>query len=67
VTDSRPPADALSRALLDYAEPLLIGTGLNVEQALLIARGEVETPSELAALADALRAGWSLAAGPDAV
>jgi hypothetical protein len=50
---------------MEHAERLLIGTGLDVEQALLIAQGKMDAPSDLAPLGDALRAGWDLAAGPE--
>jgi hypothetical protein len=67
VTDSPTGADSehLPRALVEHAERLLLGTGLDVEQALQIARGDVEAPPDLAALGEALRAGWNLSAGPD--
>jgi hypothetical protein len=48
---------------MEYAERLLLGTGLDVDQALRIARGEREAPAELTSLAEALRAGWNLSAG----
>jgi hypothetical protein len=57
----------LSAALVDYAERLLLGTGLDIEQALRIARGDRETPPELGSLGEALQAGWNLSAGGDAV
>jgi hypothetical protein len=43
----------------------LLGTGLDVEQALLIARGAREAPPELSALGEALQAGWNVSAGRD--
>ena len=67
-TDQQPPAASrpaeLPRALTEYAEQLLLGTGLEVTDALLLASGEVDAPPELRAVAEALRAGWSLAEGP---
>ena len=55
-----PPQDGLEvpPTLADYADRLLISTGLHVEDALLIARGEIQTPPGLEGLARALRAGW---------
>jgi hypothetical protein len=49
----------MPRALAEYAEQLLIGTGLGVADALRVARGEAEVTPELSGLAEALRAGWS--------
>jgi hypothetical protein len=57
----------LSVVLVEHAERLLLGTGLDVEQALLIARGDREAPPELSALGEALRAGWNVSAGGDPV
>jgi hypothetical protein len=54
-------SDALPAALAEYADRLLLSTGLNASDALLIARGDVEPPAELRDLATALRAGWQLA------
>jgi hypothetical protein len=56
-------SEVLSGPLIEYAERLLLGTGLDVDQALRIARGEREAPAELTSLAEALRAGWNLSAG----
>jgi hypothetical protein len=56
-------AEVRSAPLVEYAERLLLGTGLDVEQAVRIARGEQEAPAELISLAEALRAGWNLSAG----
>jgi hypothetical protein len=50
----------LPTLLADYAERLLLSTGLHAEDALRIARGELEPPEKLALLARALRTGWSL-------
>lgn len=67
-TDQQPPAPSrpaeLPRALAEYTEQLLLGTGLEVSDALLLASGEVDAPPELRGVADALRAGWSLTEGP---
>jgi hypothetical protein len=67
MTDPEPSGDSekLPRALIEYTERLLLGTGLDVEQALRIARGKVEPVPGLTAPADALRAGWNLSAGPE--
>ena len=51
----------LSGALTEYADRLLLSTGLHAEDALRIASGELDAPDELAGLAVALRAGWDLA------
>jgi hypothetical protein len=54
------PADSqLPRALAEYADRLLLGTGLDAADALLIASGDLEPPAELSALASALQAGWT--------
>jgi hypothetical protein len=47
--------------LAEYAEQLLLGSGLEVTDALRLARGEVETAPELSVVAEALHAGWSAA------
>jgi hypothetical protein len=63
----QPPAPSpaeLPRALAEYAEQLLLGTGLEVTDALLLARGEMDAPPELRGLAEALRAGWSAGEDP---
>ena len=60
--DRQPPAGlptALPRGLAEYAEQLLLGTGLGVCGALRAARGEIEAAPELSGLTEALRAGWS--------
>jgi hypothetical protein len=62
---SAPSSEIFPAALVDYAERLLLGTGLDVEQALLIARGDQEAPPQLSALGEALRAGWKLSGGRD--
>jgi hypothetical protein len=45
----------------EYADRLLMSTGLHAEDALRIASGELDPPDELRGLALALRAGWDLA------
>jgi len=49
---------ALPAALADYADRLLLGTGLDGADAVLIASGQLEPPADLCGLANALRAGW---------
>jgi hypothetical protein len=46
--------------LAEYAERLLLSTGLGAEDALRIASSQLEPPEELADVARALRAGWDL-------
>jgi hypothetical protein len=53
----------LPAPLAEYANQLLLGTGLDAQDALLIARGALDPPAELNALASALRAGWELSEG----
>jgi hypothetical protein len=61
MTEARAPqAPTLPPALADYADRLLLGTGLDAFDALRIASGEFEPPTELSGLARALRAGWQL-------
>jgi hypothetical protein len=48
----------LPPALADYADRLLLGTGLNAVDAVLIASGRLEPPAELSGLTTALDAGW---------
>jgi hypothetical protein len=62
---SAPGSEVLSAELVEHAERLLLGTGLDVEQALLIARGDREAPPEPSSLGEALQAGWKLSAGRD--
>jgi hypothetical protein len=50
----------LPAPLLDYADRLLLGTGLDAAEALLIASGELDAPAQLSSLAHALRSGWEL-------
>jgi hypothetical protein len=52
---------SLPTALAEYADRLLIGTGLTALDAILIATRASTPQSGLAAIADALRAGWELA------
>jgi hypothetical protein len=49
----------LAPPLADYADRLLLGTGLDATEALLIASGQVDPPAELRHLAGPLQAGWS--------
>ena len=58
-----PQAPTLPPALADYADRLLLGTGLDAFDALRIASGQLELPTELSGLARALRAGWQLDEG----
>ena len=48
----------LSAPLADYADRLLLGTGLDAAEAVLIASGQLVPPPELRALGSALQAGW---------
>ena len=48
----------LPAALADYADRLLLGTGLEVADAVLIASAYLDLPAELSGLANALWAGW---------
>ena len=48
----------LPAALADYADRLLLGTGLDSADAALIAGGQLEPAADLCGLANALRAGW---------
>jgi len=59
----RRQAPTLPPALADYADRLLLGTGLDALDALRIASGQLEPPTELSSLARALRAGWQLDEG----
>jgi uncharacterized protein YbjT (DUF2867 family) len=51
-------AAELPAALADYADRLLLGTGLDAADAVLIASGRLDLSAELGALANALQAGW---------
>jgi hypothetical protein len=48
----------LPAALADYADRLLLGTGLDAADAVLIANAHLDSPPELSGLANALQAGW---------
>jgi len=48
----------LPAALADYTDRLLLGTGLDAANAVLIASGKLDPPAELRGLANALQAGW---------
>jgi hypothetical protein len=48
----------LPPALAEYADLLLLGTGLDAALALLIATGQLDPPVQLTGLVSALRAGW---------
>jgi hypothetical protein len=48
----------LPAALADYADRLLLGTGLDAAHAVFIASEQLDLPAELRGLADALLAGW---------
>ena len=56
----QPDQPDLPAPLAEYADRLLLSTGFHAEDALRIARGELEPPEKLALLARALRTGWSL-------
>ena len=57
-TTSKHPGVELPAALADYADRLLLGTGLEAAHAVLIASGRLDLPAELSGLANALQAGW---------
>ena len=60
-TDRNAPQHAgaeLPAPLADYADRLLLGTGLDAADAVLIASGQLDPPAELSGLANALQAGW---------
>jgi hypothetical protein len=48
----------LSPELANFADRLLAGSGLSMYDAVRIARGDMDAPSELLGLQEALRAGW---------
>ena len=54
----------LPASLSEYADRLLMSTGLHAEDALRIASGQLDPPDELGGLAIALRAGWDLTEAP---
>ena len=57
--DKQPgPIFAVPASLAEYADRLLLSTGLHVEEALLIASGQLQAPPELEPLARSLYAGW---------
>lgn len=58
------PAGDVLPALAEYADRLLLGTGLDAVEALRIASGELEPAAPLKGLAQALRAGWQLEEEP---
>ena len=63
--DAPRPLDAgLPAPLADYADRLLLGTGLEAADAVLIASRQLEPPAELSGLANALQAGWTAEADP---
>ena len=55
---SKHPGVELPATLADYADRLLLGTGLEAADAVLIAMGHMDVPAELSGLANALQAGW---------
>ena len=60
--DEQPvPISTVPASLAEYADRLLLSTGLRVEAALLIASGELDPPPGLEPLARALRTGWDTA------
>jgi hypothetical protein len=56
--------EELPPALAEYADRLLLGTGLDAADALRIAAGQLDPPTELHGLVMALRAGWRLSEDP---
>jgi len=48
----------LSATLAEYTDRLLLGTGLDAADAVLIASGQLVPPPELCVLGSALQAGW---------
>ena len=66
-SDHRPPTGTppdLPAALVEYADRLLLGTGVQAAEALLIASGGLDPPAQLSGLAHALRSGWDLSEEP---
>jgi hypothetical protein len=51
----------LPAPLTEYADRLLLSTGLTAQDALSIASGKLDASDRLGGLALALRAGWELA------
>jgi len=62
-SDRHTRTDQVPAPLAEYADRLLLSTGLHAEDALLIASGQLDPWPELSGLARALRAGWDLAEG----
>jgi len=54
----------LPAPLADYADRLLLGTGLETLDAVRIARRQLDLPGELGGLARALQAGWLVEGDP---
>jgi hypothetical protein len=50
----------LDASLAEYADRLLLSTGLTAQDAFLIASGRQKVVEQLGALARVLQAGWSL-------
>ncbi len=60
--DKQPvPILTVPKSLAEYADRLLLSTGLHLEEALLIASGQLDCPPELEPVARALRTGWDTA------
>jgi len=58
------PRVQLPPALAEYADRLLLRTGLDAADALRIAAGKLDPPAELHWLVMALRTGWELSGDP---
>jgi hypothetical protein len=58
VTEAADP-HVLPASLVEYADRLLLSTGLTADAALRIAAGDLAAPPELDSVALALRAGWA--------
>jgi hypothetical protein len=58
------PISTVPASLAEYADRLLLSTGLHVEEVELIASGRLDPPPELEPLARALRTGWDTADCP---
>lgn len=56
---AQPTLPDVPAALAEYADRLLLSTGLHAEDVLSIVGGQVEPSAELEPLARALRAGWN--------
>ncbi len=60
--DEQPvPISTVPGSLAEYADRLLLSTGLHVEEALLMASGQLDPSPGLEPLARALRTGWDMA------